>query len=81
MTDEQWAKLEPYARAAEVAEAAVQRGILEGRRLLEIADGAVLRGEIHVRVLDHAVLMRRFYIETNRAKFALHDMERKVLNG
>ena len=81
MTDEQWAKLEPYARAAEVAEAAVQRGILEGRRLLEIADGAVLRGEIHVRVLDHAVLMRRYYIETNRAKFALHDMERKVLNA
>ena len=81
MTDEQWAKLEPLARAVEIASAAVQRGILEGRRLLEIADGAVLRGEIHVRVLDHAALMRRLYMESNRALWELQAMERQVLNA
>ena len=71
MTNEQWAKLEPYARAAEVAEAAVQRGITysQASRLSPSES------------LEHAILMRRYYIETNRAKFALHDMERKVLNA
>ena len=71
MTDDQWAKLEPYARAAEVAEAAVQRGILYPL-------GAGLSPS---ELLEHAILMRRYYIETNRAKFALHDIERKVLNA
>ena len=71
MTDEQWAKMEPYARAAQVAEAAVQRGITYSQN----ADLSPSE------LLEHAILMRRYYIETNRAKFALHDMERKVLNA
>ena len=71
MTNEQWAQLEPYARAAEVAEAAVQRGITHSQT------SRLSPSEL----LEHAILMRRYYIETNRAKFALHDMERKVLNA
>ena len=71
MTDDQWAKLEPYARAAEIAEAAVQRGILYAQQ------PDLSQSEL----LEHAIQMRRYYIETNRAKFALHDMERKVLNA
>ena len=71
MTDDQWTKLEPYARAAEVAEAAVQRGITHSQTSRFSPS----------ELLEHAIQMRRYYIETNRAKFALHDMERQVLNG
>ena len=69
MTDEQWAKLEPLARAKNVAEAAYQRALAQEYDLKP------------AEKLEHGVQMARLMIEQERARRALWALETEVLGA